>query len=185
MAPRDPKRSWRESYKKETPSKTRRQISAKVKQTLLSGEGLSTDCLIDCLEFLPDFKGVIPQDFLDKINVDEKMSFIVNIDFSTQPGSHWIGIYLDSKNCYVLDSLGLKLRKLHQGSKPLFRFISRLSNKLCIHFTSCIQNPDSPFCGLYCILFLISFSFTSFDHIRTLFTSDFRLNDFTVLDLLE
>ena len=185
MAPGSSKGSWRESYEKETPAKTRRKISLKVRQTLLSGEGLSTDCLIDCLSFLPHFKGVIPQDYLDKVSVESNMSFIVNVDFSTQPGSHWISIYLDSKNCFILDSLGLKLAKLKQGSKPLFRFISRISHRFNLYFTPPLQNFISPFCGLYCILFLISFQFTSFFKICALFTSNFRLNDSTVLYLLQ
>ena len=185
MAARFSIRTWRKNYQKTTPTKTRRQISTQIEQTLASGEGISTNNLISCLRNLSCFKGVIPQDYLDKIILESKMCFVVNVDFSTQPGSHWIAIHIEDLKCFIIDSLGLKFMKLEQGSKPLFRFISRLSKKLRIYKTSLIQNPISPFCGFYCILFLLSLSFTCFRDINSLFNTNLRSNDSLLLYLLK
>jgi len=43
------------------------------------------------------WKGVYSIDELDKIPVSDKMAFILNLDPSTKPGSHWVGVFIDTK----------------------------------------------------------------------------------------
>jgi len=43
------------------------------------------------------WKGVYSIDELDRIPVSDKMAFILNLDPSTKPGSHWVGVFIDTK----------------------------------------------------------------------------------------
>ncbi|GAM28741.1 hypothetical protein SAMD00019534_119170 [Acytostelium subglobosum LB1] len=43
------------------------------------------------------FEGVIASDQLDELKPKQHMSFIMNLDKSSQPGSHWVACYIDAK----------------------------------------------------------------------------------------
>ncbi|KYQ93232.1 hypothetical protein DLAC_05878 [Tieghemostelium lacteum] len=54
------------------------------------------------------FKGVFAADEIENIEPDKKMSFIMNLDKSNQPGSHWVAVYIDTdkdKSIEYYDSL--------------------------------------------------------------------------------
>lgn len=64
------------------------------------------------LKFLGSkFKGVFPSDKIPRLN-DLKKYAILNLDKSTQPGSHWIGVAFHNGNTIVYDSFGRKTRKI-------------------------------------------------------------------------
>ncbi|GAM23478.1 hypothetical protein SAMD00019534_066530 [Acytostelium subglobosum LB1] len=43
------------------------------------------------------FEGVIASDQLDELEPKQRMSFIMNLDKSNQPGSHWVACNIDAK----------------------------------------------------------------------------------------
>ncbi|GAM25410.1 hypothetical protein SAMD00019534_085850 [Acytostelium subglobosum LB1] len=43
------------------------------------------------------FEGVIASDQLNELNPKQRMSFIMNLDNSHQPGSHWVACNIDAK----------------------------------------------------------------------------------------
>ena len=53
------------------------------------------------------FRGVFPSDRIPRLN-DLKKYAILNLDRSSQPGSHWIGVAYHNGNTIVYDSFGRK-----------------------------------------------------------------------------
>lgn len=100
------------------------------------------------------FVGVYPSDQIPNYN-KYPHSIVVNLDKSTQEGTHWIAIFIENPNvAYFFDSYGSPpqgmiktfLKKFGKLKINNFKFQSQLSNV----------------CGHYCItfLFLNSFGYT-------------------------
>jgi len=53
------------------------------------------------------FKGVFPSDKIPRLN-DLSPYCIVNVDKSTQPGSHWMAVVKDKNDAILYDSFGRK-----------------------------------------------------------------------------
>ena len=78
---------------------------------------------------------------------------IFNTQYETQPGQHWIAVFINGtmQEAYLFDSMPL------QPFPQLIR--SRLSKlATTIHNTNpdnlVLQDPTSPLCGIYCLAFL-------------------------------
>ena len=61
--------------------------------------GLYNDQIEDVMDNYKQkgFKGVYAIDEINKIPVSNKMGVILNLDKSTQPGSHWVALYIDAE----------------------------------------------------------------------------------------
>ena len=118
--------------------------------------GLRNDYLEETSKFLLKhrFLGVFPYD-LFPINVKmskKPVSFIINLDKSSDPGSHFVCIYIDKEKLEYMDSYGME------------PFLPRIKNfvrtqakkKKYIFNEKMIQKLDSRFCGYYCLGFLLS-----------------------------
>jgi hypothetical protein len=95
------------------------------------------------------FCGVIPYDKLPIKKIRRPCSFIINTQKSTEPGEHWIAIYLPKKGkIEFFDSYGLKptIDKIY---KMFF-----LNGKYYIHNKKTIQGVDSKNCGLFTLFFI-------------------------------
>ena len=57
------------------------------------------------------FKGVFASDQIPLLNILQKYA-IVNLDKSSQSGSHWIGVAFEDNKIYVFDSFGRKSIKI-------------------------------------------------------------------------
>lgn len=116
------------------------------------------------------FRGVLSYDELCCTNSEESGLYIVNLDVSTGPGSHWVCLYLEPGTSEYFDSLGNKPSKLEQF----------LLDRGCdyIYNSKKLQAENSDVCGDYCILFSFfrcrGFNFEEF---LTLFSDDLILND--------
>jgi hypothetical protein len=62
-----------------------------------------------CLSRVKSFLGVFPSDELPSEEITNPCSIIVNVDASTQPGSHWLAKRFEprSSQAYYFDSYGL------------------------------------------------------------------------------
>jgi len=120
------------------------------------------------------FLGTFPCDMLPK-NVQYPLGIIVNTDTSTQPGSHWVAIFINSKgHGYYFDSFGLP---------PLQTAIKHFLNKNCIkgwcYNTFTLQDVTSDTCGIYAALYLeVRFQGHSHTKFLTLFSHDNKHNDY-------
>ena len=101
-----------------------------------------------------NFLSVYPYDLfpLSILNQQHPCSFIVNLSKSTEPGTHFVCIYVDNNNkLEYFDSYGLA-----PFLPRLINFITRNYDKRSLYNPYTIQNLSSYFCGYYCVAFLIS-----------------------------
>ena len=76
-------------------------------------------------------------------------SYIINLDSSQSPGSHWVSIYI-KRNCVLyFDSYG------RRPSEEL-NITLKSANKKVIYSNKRIQSFNSIFCGYFCVAFIIS-----------------------------
>jgi hypothetical protein len=125
------------------------------------------------------FIGVFPSDQLPKTVSVFPACFIINTDPASQPGSHWVAIYVDSKEFgEYFDSY---------GKPPDVMSIVKFLNENCRswHYnTKRIQGSFSSVCGHYCVYFLVRrLSGTPMSVIRNEFSgADFEENDHLVTE---
>jgi hypothetical protein len=93
------------------------------------------------------FKGVYSADNLPKITRRIKpCGFVCNTDASTEPGTHWVAIYVPFQSAVeYFDSYGLP---------PFIENIYRQMPNEFIYNTRCLQNPYTSVCGQYAIYFI-------------------------------
>ena len=156
--------NWRrENIKKETfddRRKKAKQIIKKAEKTALSS--------IDLLHFLKsakNFIGIFSSDRLKSIYVlVEPVFFIVNVDPASKPGSHWIAIKIGKSAVEIFDSLGFNPKLWASYPKDLFSFLGRYNFSHKFYISPILQPPNTYFCGLYCVFFILyrhKISFTS------------------------
>ena len=171
------KRSWKQNYEKTTPSQTRNRIRQKIQKIIKTKEGVGTKFLKYSLKHVPHFIGVFSVDNVAQLSLNPESSFIVNLDFSTQPGSHWIAIKMTQKKCFIIDSLGGVMRY-----GPLNLFLTKISQHRKVIKSPAFQPKKSNLCGFYCLYFLLLLQFTTFSNLCKSFSTDLNLNDNKLLD---
>ena len=172
------KRTREKSFQKETSSKIRNKIRAKIKEIGSSKEGLDTNFIFDILKSEKNFIGVIPQDYLTTLKIlSYPINFVVNLDLSTQSGSHWIGISIMDKTVEIYDSLAMNSRYWKYFPNFLLKFLRQFSKTHRFFITPKLQSPISNMCGLYCIYFLLYRRTMTFTDCLSVFSSNLVLND--------
>lgn len=107
------------------------------------------------------FKGVVALDQIDilipKIKKGERMSFIMNLDKSNEPGSHWVAVYIDpEESLEYYDSFGENPPE--SFSKDILYLINQLKPAVYLKFkVNKIQDQSSSSknCGFFAMKFLI------------------------------
>lgn len=132
----------------------------------------------------PYFAGVFPSDKLPKHPVKDKLQgYIVNIDESSQPGSHWIGIWTQDNDwgenhCTVMDSFGIPLSRYQAFALESWLAKHWTKENITMN-THSFQAIDSQTCGAYALMFIMHCSLggnlKSFQDIFS--TKDFVTND--------
>lgn len=100
----------------------------------------------------PDLKiRVYAIDQLPKtLHKNRAYAFVINLSKITEPGSHWIGLYVDNqRNGFYMDSYGFKPR-----SFQLKEFLKN-NCKTVSYNTQQLQQLTSKVCGMYASCFII------------------------------
>ena len=139
-----------------------------------SKEELTTRDLNLWLARIPYFRGVYPCDKLIELDLVEKNLFIVNLDRSSEQGSHWIAIYLDSNAIEIFDSLGPKSIRNYNGF--LSSFIRSQAKYRRILTSPSFQQKFDINCGLYAAFFVIYRQNCSFSECCSVFSSRLENN---------
>lgn len=94
------------------------------------------------------FKGVFPCDRLPrKFNLPA--AFIINLSTHYEPGSHWVGLYINENgHAYYFDSFGIDVKNFF-----IRTFIRLHSKKLTINRKQ-LQHISSIKCGKFCCVFV-------------------------------
>lgn len=95
------------------------------------------------------FKGVFACDRLPA-QFSLPAIFIINLSPSTQPGTHWVSVYIDGQGSgFYFDSFGLPPRNVH-----ILRFL-RMHTKNFIYNKKQIQHLSSIKCGRFACVFTV------------------------------
>ena len=179
------KRPREKSFKTETSTEVRNKIRSKITEIQHTKEGLNNTFLWDILGSESDFIGVIPQDYLSSLRIiNFPATLVVNLDLSTQPGSHWIALSISKDTLEIYDSLALNKQYWQHHPKFLLAFINQFHKTHRILVTPMLQNPISNLCGFYCIYFIICRRVLSFSSCLSIFTSNLKVNDDVLINLL-
>lgn len=99
--------------------------------------------------------------------------FVVNLSKISEPGSHWVSLYIDKKrNAFFFDSFGFKPK-----SYQLIDFIKKNSKRIYYN-TRQLQQLNSKVCGMYaacCIIHLVKGH--SFNEYIGKFSKNLLIND--------
>ncbi|GAM21186.1 hypothetical protein SAMD00019534_043610 [Acytostelium subglobosum LB1] len=106
------------------------------------------------------YVGTVPADRVDKLPIKDKMSFIMNLNKSNQPGSHWVACNIDAdcdKSVEYYDSFGddpsddfMKRVKVLIDRIDPDTYLKMKINKIVD------QAANSDTCGWFCIKYLIN-----------------------------
>ena len=122
----------------------------------------------------PRFNGVYSRDNLShKIKDGE---YVINLDESSNIGTHWIALHVNNKTATYFDSFGVE-----HIPKEIKKFIN---NKNIIANIYRVQNYDSTICGYFCIGFInYMFKGKSLADFTNLFSpNNFKKNDDIILN---
>lgn len=98
------------------------------------------------------FLDVFPSDHLPRKIKKYPACFVVNVDSSSEPGSHWVAFYLPtSKKLEFFDSYG-NATTYFDG--PISKFASRFPQ--VTYNPLVLQSNVTAVCGQYCIYYLYS-----------------------------
>jgi len=103
-----------------------------------------------------EFKGVFASDKIPVLN-DLKKYAIINLDKSTEPGSHWVAIAFDNDKIYVYDSFGRKTKNI----MPSIYGSGNGSNIIDTDYDK-EQKIKETNCGARCLAWLILFEHYGF-----------------------
>lgn len=124
------------------------------------------------------FKGVFARNELPTSFDSYPACFVFNTQIRTQPGEHWLAIYIDkNKFARFFDSYGLS-----PAYYNVEFYLRKISNKWTWNQKQ-IQGL-SQYCGLYCILFLIMASRHQLSNFYNQFTSNQYKNDKLIQNLI-
>ena len=172
-----------------TPSKTicrfvnRKKTQETIKKTCEEKE-LTTKDLSNWLGKIPNFLGVFPCDKIPSFNFTKPKFIIINIDSSSQPGSHWIAVRVDKATVEIFDSLGFNPSLWGKTSERLSLFIKGLISSRKLFLSPVLQTRFDFQCGLYSAFFVISRQTHSFRYCCECFDRRLSNNKFILHNLL-
>ena len=146
--------------------------------TKTSKTELSCQQIISLLNCSSHFLGCFAEDQVSLISIRSfPVFFIVNVDSSGSPGSHWIAIFLTKTTIEVFDPLGFQFHLWTRVPCSLLSFINLYATDRKLLISNQIQSSFSVFCGFYCLFFVLSRPLLSFDAVQSFFSSNLYKND--------
>ena len=149
----------------------------KIFEKIKKNKGLTTNDLMRFLKGAKNFLGVFPSDQIPKIRDSPiPLFFIVNIDNSSQPGSHWIGFRLNYFSLEIYDSLGFNPSRWNKFPPDILKFFLRY--RLTHKFSAIpkLQAENTFNCGLFCVYFVLARGKKSLDQCLFKFSNNLDNN---------
>ena len=148
--------------------------------------GLMSQQIVSFLNCSPNFLGCFSEDQVTFISIRSfPVFFMVNVDSSEFIGSHWIAIFLTSTTIEIFDPLGFKFHLWPRVPCKLLSFINLYASNRNLLVSKSIQSSSSILCGFYCIFFILSRQFFSFDSVQSFFSSKLYKNDTRLINLFK
>ena len=144
--------------------KIKKSLSATKINCLLAKEYNFLECFAD-----DDLSSLVVQSF--------PAFLIVNLDKSSQLGSHWICLRIDRKTIEIFDPLGFNTRLWPHKPFHLLNFLHNFSFTRDLLFSVQIQPVNSFLCGFYCVFFILMRATFSLRNIQRKFSRKLYKND--------
>lgn len=124
------------------------------------------------------FKGVFPCDLLPK-KFSLPAIFVINLSPHSEPGSHWIAIYITSmRHAFYFDSFGFPV-----NNQYISLFLKKHANKINYNVKQ-LQHITSNKCGHFCCAFTISvLKNCSVSSFISKFSTNLFVNDITIQNM--
>jgi len=171
-------------YCKKTPcpiNKTK--IKKEIKKESKIQEGVTAGFINNALKLFPNFLGCFAQDQLKHLIIRSlPVSLIVNFDYSSSKGSHWVAIRIDRKRLEIFDPLGFNVRRWPNIPIYLIDFLHKFAIHRRVLISREIQPQRSSLCGFYCIFFIYFRIFNSFADCTNIFSINLYKNDYILTD---
>ena len=132
-----------------------RKIYDKAQEIEKTKKGISNYDLESLLS--PDSKlfSIISDDQVEKVDVKTKRYYIVNLDNSRGPGTHWIALGIFQETIEFFDPLGCEFLNWPNLPIGLLKFLFRASFEKTIVRIERLQSNVSVQCGLYCLFYVM------------------------------
>lgn len=157
------------------------QIKVKIKKAKAFG-ALNEKTIENILSCHNSFVGCFASDELDQMIFKSPCFIIVNLDKRNMIGSHWIAIGLFKHKLEIFDPLGFDVFAWPKISCDLLYFLHKYSFSRRVFLSKRLQSPNSDLCGFYCIYYVLSRQYQSFQKLQSVFSSNLFLNDSIVLN---
>jgi len=126
-----------------------------------TGKGLRTSEIDNMMGDIPGFIGTFPANFYKFLpkNLPKKFGFVMNLDKSDKPGSHWVAVYVDTKDDMSIeyyDSFAMPPTKGFM--KQIKRVVDKLNPNVYLKFKVngiVDQKTTTSNCGWHCMNFLL------------------------------
>ena len=165
----------RKNFKETTRGNKNREAKKIIKKAKTSP--LTSLDLSKILKKHPNFLGIFASDQIPVLCLTKyPICFIVNIDISSLKGSHWIAIYIDNSRVEIFDSLGFNPNLWTFYPKKLFHFLKSFSFTHRFLISDIYQPPNTFYCGLFCVFFILLRSSRSFRKITGNFSRNLKKN---------
>ena len=174
----------RKNFKKAPLNNSRR---SKIKKILKKAEKmpLSNRDIYSVLSKEKNFLGIYSCDTLDGLSIlNQPAFFIVNLDYSTEKGSHWIAIYVTKSNVEIFDSLGFNVSVWQTYPSPLIIFLNKYRHSHSFKVSPALQPINTFTCGLFCVYFIIYRNRLTFSDCVNKFSRNFVTNNRKLYALL-
>ena len=97
-----------------------------------------------------EFLGCFAIDCLPPFPTEFPKTMIINTDYKSGPGEHWVAVILLKYECIYFDSFGLGVVE-----SEILDYL-KCYYKSCIRSNTCIQDVTSTKCGAFCVAFILS-----------------------------
>ena len=150
--------------------KTYEKIKKAFKKAQKEQKEITCNKILKILNCFPNFLGCFAQDTIDSLFLKSlPCIFLVNIDSSNKPGSHWIVLAAFDKTLEIFDPLGFKIYNWKSVPCNLLNFIHTESLSRQLLISPQIQSLSSNLCAFYCMYFVYQRHKKSFHHIISQF----------------
>ena len=180
------KSSSRSRGKKTSPRSCKIKIFKEIKKQIKVKKGLSSTKINCFLNKQAHFLGCFADDDLKNLAIQSFPAYlIVNLDKSSQDGSHWICLRIDRKTIEIFDPLGFNTKLWPHKPFYLLNFLHTFSYTRDLIFSVQIQPVTSFLCGFYCAFYVIMREKFSLKQIQRKFSRKLYKNDSVLLHLFK
>ena len=170
-----PNRSWFKAVKETSSRKKKNKINQIIKKA--EKTPLSTRDISSCLIGTKNFLGIFACDKLKSCSVTKlPVLLVVNLDQSSEPGSHWISLRIGRYDIEIFDSLGFNPKLWGKFPTELFQFLFPFRYTHVFKISHVLQPSNTVYCGAFCIYFILKRQHLTFNDCLKIFSARLDLN---------